>query len=302
MQSNQVNSIFSGGIAAVNVGPNAVPFDCHLELLCDCSPYFSRIYKTRFTESPREPVILPDTDPDTFANFLAWAYRGTLTRAFDSFPTWIGLCRLWILADILEISTLQNRVIDQCLAMHDQSKINLGWTEVKYIYDNAAAASPLRRFAVNSWVSLPKPEAFGHLKGLLPRQFLEDICASLLEISSKGGEQQTHQLKGLMVSKAYHVDVPRSQYFKFTPDRPFETRFPHLGALDAQPGLLDKKPQLATQKPSQDFLLTVPSSKRGSQRSSSIPAKPTVSPKLSAAKSEAKTQDDIALQFGLLKV
>jgi len=72
--SDPFRRIFSAGVASINVGPEEVPFDAHIELLCDCSPYFNDIFEARYTEPLTEPVLLPDVDPECFSDFLCWAY------------------------------------------------------------------------------------------------------------------------------------------------------------------------------------------------------------------------------------
>jgi hypothetical protein len=100
----------SGGIASLNVGTPETPFDVHLELLCDSSPYFNRLFIDRFARVPPATVRLPDDDPGAFTEFLNWVYRGTIFQN-QLHPPLIELFRLWVLADKFEVPELQNLAV-----------------------------------------------------------------------------------------------------------------------------------------------------------------------------------------------
>src|SRR5436853_4538728 len=103
-------STLSGGIASINVGPDEVPFDAHIELLCSSSPFFEHALNGRFIEAETKTVPLSDDDPDAFAEFLSWLYRDKIFETNKS-PGWLELSKLWILADMLGVPTLQNEVM-----------------------------------------------------------------------------------------------------------------------------------------------------------------------------------------------
>ncbi|KAL4868418.1 hypothetical protein BDV12DRAFT_197291 [Aspergillus spectabilis] len=68
----------SSGIVNLTVGNSETPFDVHIELLCDRSPYFDNLLQGRFSDpSPRE-LVFPNDVPDVFADFVSWAYCGKI--------------------------------------------------------------------------------------------------------------------------------------------------------------------------------------------------------------------------------
>src|SRR5436190_9727736 len=141
----------SGGVVSINVGATSTPFDAHIELLCDCSPYFNKVFNDRLDDRTPEPVRLPDDDPDAFTEFLNWAYRGTIFQSRPS-PSWIDLCRLWVLAGKFEISKLQNLVVTHCKNKYSTESGLVAKDAVEYVYDHAIPGSPLRQMVVDIWV------------------------------------------------------------------------------------------------------------------------------------------------------
>lgn len=172
----------TGGIASINVGPNETPFDVHLELICDCSTYFNALFESRFTQPTTQPVFLPDDDPDTFAEFLQWAYRGKIFE--DAAPvTWLQLCELWVLAGKLGAPKLQNLVMEHCRRKYDEHDRHTAkrWDVVEFVYRKTAIGSPLRKMMVDLWRVDMDKVSFEFVKGDVPRLFLEDLCLAFLE-------------------------------------------------------------------------------------------------------------------------
>ena len=73
--------MLSGGIANLNVGTPETPFDVHVELLCDASPYFDKLFDNCFATVSAASVSFPDHDPDTFAEFLKGVYWSNFPRS-----------------------------------------------------------------------------------------------------------------------------------------------------------------------------------------------------------------------------
>ncbi|KAL4963995.1 BTB/POZ domain-containing protein [Aspergillus stella-maris] len=177
----------SAGIARIIIGPDQVPFDVHLELLCNTSPYFNHIYEDR-TESivSEVPFTFQDADPDVFAEAISWMYRGTLsgdlaTRPGDHAMTFC--MELWVLAEKLEIPTLQNQVIAICKARVDKCALtslpNHG--TIEYVYSHTEPRSPPRRLLVDVWVRRGTSLIFSDRKMGFPPAFLEDLCEAMLK-------------------------------------------------------------------------------------------------------------------------
>ena len=147
--SNRTTRVFTGGIANLNVGTPETSFDVHVELLCDASPYFDKLFDNHFATVSAASVSFPDDDPDTFAEFLNWVYTGTIFPGYLR-PLLIELLRLWIQGEKFEAPQLQNLVVARCQHICDSKESTiLGLTAISYVYNNTAQGSVLRRMIVD---------------------------------------------------------------------------------------------------------------------------------------------------------
>jgi len=163
----------------LNVGTPETPFDVHVERLCDCSPYFERMFQDRFDRVRVESVSLPDDDSDIFTEFLSWVYTGKIFQN-EMQPTLGNLFQLWILAEKFEVPELQNLAVALCNQRLD-SKSNgvIGTSTINYVYSNTLSGSLLRQMSVEIFVQRGKEgmkARFSKHKTELPRAFLEDLC------------------------------------------------------------------------------------------------------------------------------
>lgn len=63
-----------------------------LKLLCEGSPFFEELFAGRFENGDitSEIVSFPDNHENTFAEFLAWKYRGMIFQNVFT-PAWVEL-------------------------------------------------------------------------------------------------------------------------------------------------------------------------------------------------------------------
>ncbi len=171
----------SGGIVSLNVGTPETPFDVHLELLCDSSPYFNSLFNDRFARVPATNVCLPDDDPDTVTEFLNWVYCGTIFQTQLRTPL-IELFRLWVLAEKFEVPELQNLVVTHCKKKLGYQKHGVLMTStINYVYNNTIPGCPLRQMTVDIFVQRVTKANFSRYREEVPRAFLEDLCTFWLE-------------------------------------------------------------------------------------------------------------------------
>lgn len=173
----------SAGIAHINVGPQHTPFDVHLELLCECSPYFDAVCKDRFrsgvTEGP--PIIFPAEDPDVFAEIVSWMYRGALAPDLESRCQVIFLFQLWVLAGKFQISALQNSAFAMCERKIDNNRKSvLSAATVSYVYARTDPGASPRQLVVDTWAKSATVLEYARQKDTFPRDFLEDLCGKLI--------------------------------------------------------------------------------------------------------------------------
>ncbi|KAJ5921156.1 hypothetical protein N7466_009482 [Penicillium verhagenii] len=182
MGSKLVEADLCGGVIQIDVGESKTPFDVHLELLCTCSPYFESQFQKRFEEAiPESFIHFPDDDPQVFAQVIMWMYRGSGALQVLENKKLDFLARLWILAEKLQMTDLENWMMAICHQRVKETPANfVGKETVSYIYAHALPESPLRRLVVDIWVRTATPEYFQKEKEGLPRQFLEEVCAELI--------------------------------------------------------------------------------------------------------------------------
>ena len=177
--ANQPYSTLAGGITHINVGQAEIPFDVHLELLCDCSPYFDTLYNNRTVDknTTKKPISFPDDDPAVFAELVSWMYRGELS---PNLPSIFFLFQLWVLAAELRIQDLQDLTFSHCKQKVTPGAV-FGNETVNYVYNNTLPGSPLRHLVVDIWAQNGTRERFSCHREKLPRAFLEDFCAAMIE-------------------------------------------------------------------------------------------------------------------------
>ncbi|KAE8143897.1 hypothetical protein BDV38DRAFT_232270 [Aspergillus pseudotamarii] len=180
----------TAGIARISVGTDDTPFDVHLELLCDHSPYFDDLYADRAQSPVTElPIHFPDDDPDVFSVLISWMYCGQIAVKPQSV---LFLIKLWVLAGKFEMVELQNNVISLCKTWID-SKSDTAFDDhtIHYVYSHTLPKSPLRLLVIDTWVrSATKSRFLG--SDNLPREFLEELCCALIEWKEGSMESLGH--------------------------------------------------------------------------------------------------------------
>ncbi|KAL4912324.1 hypothetical protein BDW62DRAFT_206585 [Aspergillus aurantiobrunneus] len=168
----------SSGIVNLTVGPSETPFDVHIELLCDRSPYFDNMLGNRYAESSSAELILPNETPETFADFVSWAYSGRISdveTAIDSSRV-LHLFQLWTLAEKFHVPELQDIALQTCKEYLDANSNSLVPCDaVRHAYVHSAPGAAIRRLAVDAWAARAwKSDIVQARRGLL-LLFLEDL-------------------------------------------------------------------------------------------------------------------------------
>lgn len=92
---------------------------------------------------------MAEDDAEVFRHFQYWAYTGTLEQKPHD-PTeisWHILIGIYVFAEARCIPILQNIAMDAIISKHESS-MRAPIEEYRYIYDNTAESSPVRRFLV----------------------------------------------------------------------------------------------------------------------------------------------------------
>ena len=148
----------SGGIVKILVGPEAVQFDIHRQLLCARSAYFAKALSGPWKES-KGTLKLPEDDADLFRFISHWLYTEDVdhTKLSSRIDGVRASLRLYVLADKLQVRApikrfgVSSGVSFLNVVEHDMrdSNTTLNCDEVDYIYENTLGSSPLRQFAVH---------------------------------------------------------------------------------------------------------------------------------------------------------
>ena len=136
------------------VGPEAVAFDVHYQLLRTRSTYFAKVLPDELGNSDGT-FELPDDDPHLFGLVLHWLYKGSFY--FQRLPPSVdgirSSIRLHVLVDRLQLVSSTSIFGDSFLSIirrdMRESESMLNCDEIDYIYKNTSESSPLRQFAVN---------------------------------------------------------------------------------------------------------------------------------------------------------
>ncbi|KAL4862315.1 hypothetical protein BDV12DRAFT_179014 [Aspergillus spectabilis] len=177
----------SSGIISLTVGQDAVPYNAHIELLCDCSPYLDRLLQERYSDQFTPEIDFPNDDPDIFVDFLIWAYSDTI-RDVDpvlaNSNTILRLFQIWTLAGKFEVPVLQERTLTLCrrILTCQPSYLIIGVEALGHAYeDTECDTSALRTLAVEIWIERATKQELQERKKDLPRGFLEDLSLAWLE-------------------------------------------------------------------------------------------------------------------------
>lgn len=101
-----------------------------------------------------------------------------------------ALAELWVLADKLCIPALQDVALEAIYK--EQPRTESGQAQIlKYIYENTAADSPLRRYFVEVAAYFTPPDELRKYDGWLPKEMVVDIAACAMERMAHGGLELT---------------------------------------------------------------------------------------------------------------
>ena len=149
----------------------------HRSFACYYSPVLKEAFKRDLPEDRSHVHIVEHTDKETSALFAEWLYKQHLEVDADGSNgvTTKSLVRLWVLAGMLAVPPLQNKVID---LLHDIYKRDATISTVclRYVYDNTKKGSALRRFFIHQCANGLEPEVLQ----LEPQHFPQ---AMLLELA-----------------------------------------------------------------------------------------------------------------------
>lgn len=132
----------------IGTGNNAKVFHIHKDLLIFHSDYFRGAFNGSFIEATTGKIPLTDERVDVFDVVNRFIYTRELSDEADHDMDWGLLVRVWLFGDKHLMPSLQNKVMDVLIRKNE--KINIIPTlQLKLVYDNTVAGSPLRKLLVD---------------------------------------------------------------------------------------------------------------------------------------------------------
>jgi len=132
-------------------------------------------------EGETQTYTLEETTEGVFALFSRFIYTQTLEGDVGGkVNAGQNLCKLWVLAEKLLIPRLQNQVIDRIEATRDEFNVIYPYS-VKYVWENTASDSPLRRLFIRHCAWVVDGSWFRSHPEELPHEALIEICSLLRE-------------------------------------------------------------------------------------------------------------------------
>lgn len=194
-------------IVQIKVGLQKQPFNMHKKLLCDTSGYFRAALNGNFQESKNQAIEMAEDSADVFCYFQYWAYTGVIEqKPRDSTEiSWHTLAGIYIFAEARCIPALQNMAIDIFIGKHESSP-RAPIEEYRYIYENTAEQSPVRRFLAE-WAAhrgaLSKD--WFHDRTIYPTDFAIDLSLALYD---RAQNKTTYDIGAFWSARSrYHIEV-----------------------------------------------------------------------------------------------
>jgi hypothetical protein len=141
----------------VYVGPEKAAFTIHRGPICEASAYFKALFDGTFKETSEKVVTLLEHTPETFDQFLGFAYAKNLDRttfqALDEEARWMAYSKLYVLADYLDSQTLKATVVGILFARIGSARVLkksacITAQVIGYIYENTLRNCGLRKLIV----------------------------------------------------------------------------------------------------------------------------------------------------------
>jgi len=117
-----------------------------------------------------------------------------------------ALFKLWVLADMLLIPRLQNQIINKAERLSNEENPVPGGHFLKYVWENTASGSPLRRWILHQYATTVMPDVFQKRAYLFPHQMLIELAMFNVDNmkESRKDLQSTHKIFD------YEVEVPET--------------------------------------------------------------------------------------------
>jgi hypothetical protein len=189
-----IYSVLGTEIVDIFVGPDLKHFKVHQKVLCETVPYFDKMLQGPFKEAVEHTVRLPEDDPDAFGLFLEWVYGGGLLQPADmkkhtstNGPIFDRV-KLYCFAEKICLDRLVDYTMTSLLSAYSKNKRSPSAMAISYAYEHSSSDSPLRKFALESFVQTAfNKEATWNVKNLSDTMLSsEDLRIDFLRLTMSG--------------------------------------------------------------------------------------------------------------------
>lgn len=141
----------------VYVGDEKAAFTIHRGPICDASAFFKGLFDNSFRETSEKVVTLEYHTPETFDQFLGFAYSRFLDRnpflGLGQEEQWMAYGRLYVLADYLQASSLQSTIAGILFAQVagarcEKKSACITAQVIDYVYSNTVRQCGIRKLIV----------------------------------------------------------------------------------------------------------------------------------------------------------
>ncbi|KAF1988246.1 hypothetical protein K402DRAFT_392007 [Aulographum hederae CBS 113979] len=148
--SLRINFKNFANIAEVTVGPKAIRFLIHRELLTLHSPFFHAALTGTFAEGLSQTITLPEERVESFEFFVYWLYTQRVEDNFkEGKPTYFVLLELYELADRLAVEGLRNQVVDKMAELAERTNSVLTPSDTHLLYERIRDSAPMRKLVLD---------------------------------------------------------------------------------------------------------------------------------------------------------
>jgi hypothetical protein len=200
--------------------PDQETFLVHKEHACRYSPVLDKAFNSTFKEGETQTYTMDDTTVEAFRMFVQWIYSQKFNVSVHNGDTSLALqqlqndssnhrstCKketsnllqLWVLAEKLMVSPLQDVVMNQFNIIRQTCAGAFG-IQLNYIYANTSEESLLRHFAVQIVAWSPQMD-YKKLAVLYPKEFLLDLVTVFH--TAVPARTQTKKMDSLDISEYY---------------------------------------------------------------------------------------------------
>ena len=176
----------------VGKGESERSFSIHKGVLCNHSTFFRAAVAGNFQEAKSNVVHLPDADPEAFSTYAQWAYSGQIieldpdedgTNGKRNFRVQVLRCKLYILAEYLGDTLLQNTITDLIVQDFKKTTKGPGVAVIRLVYQQTRDNSNLRKLMLDWHLKSTNGDWLQTYRKRLPPAFLADLAIEWAKVN-----------------------------------------------------------------------------------------------------------------------